>query len=280
MRQHVAGEDADDALLRLLARVSAGAQQARASLRQPLALDEMRVRIGPERPIEDVGLHGPRDHVNGHGDAPLAPVRPQTFAQDDQAVALVVDAREEALERLLEREEKPGLDQIVLLQLLGQEHLVRRRQVRRVHAEQRGALHLAQPDAELEEHRGRLREADIEVPPARIEDPGRQGQRKMQTVVRLQRDAWQRHGSRSELLGHGFRIMGTDDCDFVTTPTQFLIQEACLKHCAVGVRDPRKVTENRDAKRPALAGGKSRERRGMRPVTGSEFGEAGVGGRH
>ena len=112
----------------------------------------------PERAVEDLRLHGARDDVDGRRDAALAPVRAQALAQHDEAVALVVDAREEALERALQRHRDAGLQELVLRELLGEKDVVRRHEVRRVHAQERDALHLAEPHAELEKQRRRLRE--------------------------------------------------------------------------------------------------------------------------
>ena len=89
--------------------------------------------------------------------------------------------------------------------------------------------------------------------------------RKVQARIRLQRYARERDRSRRKLSGLRIRIVGADDCDLMTTPTQFLIQEPCLKDCTVGVRDPREVAQDGDAKRPTLPGRKRREgRRGLR----------------
>ena len=120
-------EDADDAVLRLLARVAPGAEEARAALRSAVGVHPVRVRVGAERAIEDLGLHGARDDVDRRGDAALAPVRAQALAQDDEPVALVVDAREEALERALQREMNARLQEVVLRELLREEDVVGRR---------------------------------------------------------------------------------------------------------------------------------------------------------
>src|SRR5262249_7260897 len=156
-------EDADHAVLRLLTRVAAGAEEARPALREALSLDEVRVRVRAEGAVEDLGLHGARDDMDGRRDAALAPVRAEALAEDHQTVALVVDAREEPLVRLRERHQHAGLKELVLRELLRQEHVVRGHEVRGVDDEERDALHLSQPDAELEEERGRLREYDVEV---------------------------------------------------------------------------------------------------------------------
>src|ERR1019366_6241226 len=87
-REHVSGEDPDHAILRLLARVTPGAHQAGPALRERLTLEEVRVRVIAERPVEDLGLHRPGDDVDRRGHAALAPVRPKPLAQNDQAVAL------------------------------------------------------------------------------------------------------------------------------------------------------------------------------------------------
>ena len=74
----------------------------------------MRVGPGPEGlQVEYVRLHGAWDDVNRRRDAALTPVRPQAFAEDDQPVTLVVDAREELLEGAFQRE-KARLQELVL----------------------------------------------------------------------------------------------------------------------------------------------------------------------
>ena len=60
--------------------------------------------------------------------------------------------------------------------------------------------------------------------------------------------------------GRGVGIVRADDCDFVTTPTQFLIQEPCLKRCTVGVRDSREVAEDGNPQRPPVPRRQRRER--------------------
>jgi hypothetical protein len=132
VRQDVLREDANDPVLRLLARVPPGAEQAWPTLREPLLLDEVRVRVGPERAVEDLGLHRPRDDVDGRRHAALAPVRAQPLAEDDEPIGLVVDAREEPLVRTRQRHQHARLQELVLRQLLRQEHVVRGHQVRRV----------------------------------------------------------------------------------------------------------------------------------------------------
>jgi hypothetical protein len=52
-----------------------------------------------------------------------------------------------------------------------------------------------------------------------------------------------------------------DDCDLVTTPTQFLVQEPCLKRCTIGIRDSREITEDGHLQRATVAGREGRERR-------------------
>jgi hypothetical protein len=42
----------------------------------------------------------------------------------------------------------------------------------------------------------------------------------------------------------------------MTTPTQFLIQEACLEYRTIGVGDPGEVAKNGHAEGPAVPGGK------------------------
>jgi hypothetical protein len=53
--------------------------------------------------------------------------------------------------------------------------------------------------------------------------------------------------------------MRANYCDFVTTATQFLIQEACLERGAVGIRDPDEVAEDRDSQGATKAGREGRE---------------------
>src|SRR5262249_55160518 len=160
--------------LRLLARVPAGAEEARAALERGTAGHQVPVRIVTQRLVEDVGLDGARDDVDGRGYPALPPVGPQALAQDDQAVALVLDAREELLERALQRQVDARLEDVALRELLREEHVVGRDEMRSIYAQKRHTLHLPQPDSELEEERRRLGEADVEIPAIRIEDPRRQ----------------------------------------------------------------------------------------------------------
>jgi hypothetical protein len=221
--QDVPRKDPDDPVLRLLARMPPGAEQPRPSLRKSLALDEVRVGVGAERAVEHLRLDGARDDVNRRRDAALAPVRPQPLAEHHQAVALVVDAREEPLVRARQRHQHAGLHQLVSREALGKENVVGGHEVGGVDAEKRDTLHLAQPDAELQQEGRRLREDHVEIPAVGIEDPRSQGHRQMQPGIGLQRDAGQLHRARRQLLGRGVGIMGTDDCDFVTTPSQLLV---------------------------------------------------------
>jgi hypothetical protein len=94
--------------------------------------------------------------------------------------------------------------------------------------------------------------------------------------IGLQRDAGKGDRTRRNLVGAGIGVMGADDCDFVTTPTQFLIQEPCLKRCTVGVGYPNEIAQDRHAQRPPQTGRQGREggkvgrgRRGVQtPVSG------------
>ena len=65
----------------------------------------------------------------------------------------------------------------------------------------------------------------------------------------------------SKLIRRRIGVVGADDCDFVTTPTQFLVQEPCLKRCTVGVGDSREIAEDGYLERATVAGRQSRERR-------------------
>src|SRR5260370_5755140 len=168
------GEDADRAVLRLFARMPSGAKKAWPALGQLMAFDEARVRVGPKRLIEYVGLNRPWDDMNGRGHASLTPIGSKPLAQHDEPMALVVHAREEALERAPQREMQARLKEAIPGQLLGQQSLVGGDQVRCVNAEERHALHLAKPNAKLEQHRRCLREADVEVPAAPGKNPRRQ----------------------------------------------------------------------------------------------------------
>src|SRR5580700_5320586 len=167
MRKHVLREDADDALLRFLACMAPGTKEAGPPLRKAMTLDEMRVRIRPDRSLEDVRLDDAWNDVNGDGDATLAPVRAQPLAQNDETVALVVDPREELFVRAPEGQE-PRLDDLAPREPLGEENLICSRKMRGVHAKQRDPFHCSEPDPELEQQRGRLGKADVEIPPARI----------------------------------------------------------------------------------------------------------------
>jgi hypothetical protein len=82
-RRDVLREDADDPVLRLLARVTTGAEQARRARtdRATRRRAEVHVGIGAERLVEDLGLHRARDDVDRRGDAALTPVVAQAVAQ-------------------------------------------------------------------------------------------------------------------------------------------------------------------------------------------------------
>ena len=182
------------------------------------------VRVQAEGLIEHVRhLHGARDDVDRRGDASLTPVGAEPFAQDHEAVALVVDVREDPLERPLQRQVQPGLEHVVLGEFFGGEE--RRKPATRcvVFTQRRRRTPIISrshctPELQ-EQHRRRLREADVEVPSRRVEHPRREWQRDVHPRVRPQRQAGEGDRAGGELVGAGFRIMGSDDCDLVTTPS-------------------------------------------------------------
>src|SRR5580704_10091640 len=134
----------------------------------------MSVGVRPDGTIEYLRLHGARNDVNGYRHSPLAPVCSEPLAEGDEPVTLVVDAREESLERSPEGRET-RLHDLASREPLGQENLACRGKVRRVDAKEWHSLHGTKPDAEFQKQRGGLGEAEVEIPPARSKIQGARG---------------------------------------------------------------------------------------------------------
>jgi hypothetical protein len=98
LAENMLREDPDNSVLRFLASVAPGAQEPRPPVSHPAALEELGIRIGAEGAVEDIWLNRPRNHMYRGCHPTLAPIRSKPFAQNDQAVALVVDVGEEPLE--------------------------------------------------------------------------------------------------------------------------------------------------------------------------------------
>ena len=194
--------------------MAASTEQPCTALREADAL-QVRVRILPDRPIEHARVDGAWNDVNGNGDSPVEPIVAQPLAEDDEAVATVVHVREEVLVRPPEGKEA-SLEGLVLGEPLGEEGLVCRGKVRRVDAQKRHSFRLAQPNSELEQHRGRLREANVEVPSLRIENPRSERHGQAQPGIRLDGDAGQAHRLGCQLVRRGVRVFRADHGDFVT----------------------------------------------------------------
>ncbi|AKV01569.1 hypothetical protein AKJ09_08232 [Labilithrix luteola] len=74
----------------------------------------------------------------------------------------------------------------------------------------------------------------------------------METRIGLQRHTRKRDRTGRQLLGGRIGVFRPDDCDFMTTPTQFLVQEPCLERCTVGVGNSGEVTEDGHTQRTTV----------------------------
>src|SRR5262249_28993229 len=151
---------------------------------------------------------GARDDEDGSFHTALSPVSLQPVAEDDQAIALVVNVTKKFFERSLQRVVHGLVDSRNLGPALRKQHVVRRDEMRRVHAEQGYALHFSEPEPELDEQRAGLCENNVEIPPVDIEDPRGKRKRKVDARVRAERDARELDRPWSELVDRGIRVVG------------------------------------------------------------------------
>ncbi len=260
--KNVLGEDANEAILCFFAGVATRTQETR-TVFDAMLREQRQEGIFADRAIKVLRRHRARHHVNGRGHAASEPVIAKALGENDEAIGVVEEAGVRRLVRLRKRGEHSLMNRRNARERFGKKDFVSHRQVRGVDANHGRTVHLAKPERELEERRGRLREDQIEVETFRVIDPrlGRKG--KVHARVGRERKTRELNRSLGDIADGSVRILWTYKCDLVTTPTQRAIQEPCLKHRTVRIRNSREVADDGDFQRSTGACGEFGKRRNL-----------------